>query len=90
MHDGLLVAAVLLRPGEPDEPALVQLAGPVSVPLQPGCTLRLLVAGLPPALRDVLGQPRPEPLAERGLLGRVAEIHGGEILPGGRFARESG
>ena len=66
-------AAVLLGPGEPD------VAGVVERPA-PGAHLGSVEAGRPTAValevvREVLLEPRAKLGPERGLLGRVAQIH---------------
>ena len=78
--DGLLPAAVRLRPRQADEPRLVQAMGPVLEELQPLLALRFLVVGLAPPLRDVGLEPGTQARAELGLFGGVAEVHPHRIV----------
>src|SRR5438093_3786606 len=75
MSERCALATVLLRPCQPDEALVVESPGPLAIegespfPLRLPDTLALPVGG------DVLRQPGAEPLPERGLLGRVAQVH---------------
>src|SRR5262249_7309383 len=66
LHDRQARAAVLLRPGDGEEPSLVELPLPL---------LHLLEAVALRGVRHVLGDPRADAGAERFLFRRVREIH---------------
>ena len=74
VHDREALAAVLLRPGRADPPALVELVHPLLVEALSLVALQL-EALVEPTVGEVLLQPGADLLAERFGLGRIGQIH---------------
>src|SRR5581483_5440985 len=68
VRKGRVVAPVLARPREPDEPGRVESGGPLTKEREPLRTLEPLCSRLIPMRRSVRGEPLAKPRAERRLV----------------------